>query len=288
MNTYRKNAVMTGILYFLGTAFGVSSGLIGGKVIASVISGVPPVGVDMLSLAAADSSRITWGALLTFMMAISLVGMTVFLYPVVRKASRELAMGLVLFRGALEGVFYMFTTLTFLTLLAVGNTYVAAGSDSAVLQTIGNLLYQFANLTAPISSFIFLIGATIIYVTFYRTRLIPRWISVWGFIAVAASLTAALLKFFHMDTGIGFYLDIAGMFPQELVMAIWLIVKGFNPRQSLHYLPKQRSDHPPAKCYLNEGLSPPESGEPFTLTKVSTTNKNQYYKEKNNDLQRKN
>jgi hypothetical protein len=58
--------------------------------------------------------------------------------------------------------------------------------------------------------------------------LIPRWISVWGFIAVAASLTAALLKFFHVDTGIGFYLDIAGMFPQELVMAVWLIVKGFN------------------------------------------------------------
>jgi hypothetical protein len=228
MNTYRKNAVMTGILYFLGTAFGVSSGLIGGKVLASVISGVPPVGVDMLSLAAADSSRLTWGALLTFMMGISLVWMTVFLYPVMRKASKELAMGLVLFRGALEGVFYMFTTLTFLTLVAVGNTYVATGSDSAVLQTIGNLLYQFANLTGPVSSFIFLIGATIIYVTFYRTRLIPRWISVWGFIAVAASLTAALLKFFHADTGIGFYLDIAGMFPQELVMAIWLIVKGFN------------------------------------------------------------
>ena len=62
MNTYRKNAVMTGILYFLGTAFGVSGGLIGGKVLASVISGVPLVGVDMLSLAAADSSRITWGA----------------------------------------------------------------------------------------------------------------------------------------------------------------------------------------------------------------------------------
>ena len=82
-------------------------------------------------------------------MGISLVGMTVFLYPVMRKASKELAMGLVLFRGALEGVFYMFTTLTFLTLVAVGNTYVAAGSDSAVLQTIGNLLYQFANLTGP-------------------------------------------------------------------------------------------------------------------------------------------
>ena len=76
----------------------------------------------------------------------------------------------------------------------------------------------------------FSLGLCIIYITFYRTRLIPRWLSVWGFIAVAASLAAALLKFFHMDTGIGFYLDIAGMFPQELVMAVWLIVKGFNSK----------------------------------------------------------
>jgi hypothetical protein len=37
------------------------------------------------------------------------------------------------------------------------------------------------------------------------------------------------LKFFHMDTGgYGFYLEMV-MAPQEMVMALWLIVKGFNP-----------------------------------------------------------
>jgi len=156
------------------------------------------------------------------------VAMTVFLYPVIRKASKELAMGMVLFRGALEGVFYCLSTLTFLTLVAVGNTYVAAGSDSAVLQTIGNLLYQFENLKAPVSSIIFLIGAMCIYIPFYRTRLIPRWLSVWGFIGVVTSLAAALLNFFHMDPGIGFYLEMV-IAPQEIVMAVWLIVKGFTP-----------------------------------------------------------
>jgi hypothetical protein len=38
----------------------------------------------------------------------------------------------------------------------------------------------------------------------------------------------ALLHFFHLDNGIGFYLQMV-MFPQELVMGVWLIVKGFNP-----------------------------------------------------------
>ncbi len=116
-----------------------------------------------------------------------------------------------------------------MTLVAVGNEYIATGADSAVLQSIGNVLYQFENLKAPVGSIIFLIGAMCIYLAFYRTRLIPRWLSVWGFIAVVTSMASALLNFFHMDTGYGFYLEMV-MFPQELAMAVWLIVKGFNPK----------------------------------------------------------
>jgi hypothetical protein len=177
MNKYRMNAVMAGAFYFLGTVFGVSGTLIGGEVLTSIISGKPLAGVDMLGLVAADSSRLTWGAFFYFMMGISLVAMTVFLYPVIRKVSKELAMGMVLFRGALEGIFYFSSALIILTLVALSNEYTATGADSAALQSIGNVLYQFENLKAPLSSIIFLIGATCIYLTFYRTRLIPRWLS---------------------------------------------------------------------------------------------------------------
>ena len=228
MNTYRKNAVIAGVLYFLGTVFGVLGAVIGGEVLTSIISGKPLAGVDILGLVAANSSHLTGGAFLTFMMGISLVAMTVFLYPIFRKDSAELALGMVIFRGALEGTFYFATTLSILTLVAVGNEYIATGADSAVLQSIGNVLYQFENLKAPVSSIIFLIGATCIYLTFYRTRLIPRWLSVWGFIGVVASMTSALLNFFHMDPGYGLYLEMV-IAPQELIMAGWLIVKGFNP-----------------------------------------------------------
>src|SRR5512136_3469559 len=107
MNTYRKNAVMAGVLYFLGTVFGVLGAVIGGEVLTSLVSGKPLAGVDVLGLVAANSSRLTGGAFLTLMMGISLVAMTVFLYPVIRKASKELAMGMVLFRGALEGTAYI-------------------------------------------------------------------------------------------------------------------------------------------------------------------------------------
>jgi hypothetical protein len=222
------NAVMAGALYFLGTVFGVLGGVIGGEVLTSLISGTPLAGVDMLGLVAVNSSRLTWGAFFTLMMGISLVAMTVFLYPIFRKDSEELAMGMVLFRGALEGTFYFVTTLGILTLVALGNEYVVSGANSAALQSMGNVIYQFIDLVGPVGTIVFLIGATCLYVSFYRTRLIPRWLSVWGFIGVVPYMAYALLHFFHMDNGIGFYLQMV-LAPQEMVMGVWLIAKGFNP-----------------------------------------------------------
>lgn len=227
MKTYRMNAVMVGALYFLGTVFGVSGAIVGGEVLSSLVTGKPLAGVDMLGLVAANSSRLTGGAFLTLMMGISLVAMTVFLYPIFRKDSEELAMGMLLFRGALEGSGYMLSTLSILALVALGNEYVATGANSAALQSVGNVLYQFQDLMSPIITFIFLTGATCLYISFYRTRLIPRWLTVWGLVGVVPYFAYALLHFFHMDTGYGFYLQMV-LAPQELVMGAWLVIKGFN------------------------------------------------------------
>jgi hypothetical protein len=222
MNTYRKNAVMTGILYFMGTVFGVLCYVVGGEVLSSISTG------NILGLVAANSSRLSGVAFFNLMMGISLVAMTVFLYPILRKDSKELAMGMVLFRGALEGTWYFMSTLGFLTLVALGNEYIATGANSAALQSMGNVLNQFQDSLAAIGPIFFLIGAACIYLVFYRTRLIPRWLTVWGFIGVVCSLASALLSFFHVETGYGFYLEMV-LAPQEIVMAVWLIVKGFNP-----------------------------------------------------------
>jgi hypothetical protein len=154
--------------------------------------------------------------------------MTLFLYPVFRKDSQGLAMGLVLFRGALEGTGYFVTALGLLTLAALGTDAVARGSDPSVLQPIGSILYQFLYLKTPIGTTFFIIGAACLYISFYRTRLIPRWLAIWGLIGAVPYLANALLHFFHVETGIGMYLEMP-LGIQEMVMALWLIIKGFNP-----------------------------------------------------------
>jgi len=222
MKTYRMNAVMAGVLYFLGTVFGVTGRLVGGEVLASSVSGKP-----MLSLIAANSSQLTLVAFLSLMMGISLTAMTVFLYPIFRKDSEELAVGMLLFRGALEGSFYLVNSLGLMTLFALGNEFAATGATSAALQSMGNVLSQFQDFGSSVGTIIFVIGATCLYISFYRTRLIPRWLTIWGLIGLVLYMAYALLNFFHLDSGIVDSLQIV-TFLQELVMGAWLVIKGFN------------------------------------------------------------
>ncbi len=227
MKTYRMNAMMAGGLYFLGTVFGVMSAIVGGEVLSSTISSKPLEGMDILDLVAANASQLTAGAFFILMMGISLAAMTIFLYPIFRKDSEELAAGMLLFRGALEGTWYIIVTLGILSLVALGNEYVAAGANLDTLQSMGNVLYQFQDFIGPVGTLVFLIGAACLYVSFYRTRLIPRWLSIWGLIGVVPYLAYALLHFFHMDNGIGLYLQIP-LAIQEIVMGLWLVIAGFN------------------------------------------------------------
>ncbi|MBT3382562.1 MAG: DUF4386 domain-containing protein [Prolixibacteraceae bacterium] len=227
MKNYRLNAVMAGVLYFLGTAFGVASTIVGGEVISSIVTNKPLSGLDLLDLVATNSSQITGGSFLILLMGISLVAMTIFLYPIFRKDSKELAMGMLLFRGALEGCYYLISTIGFLILVLLGNEYVATGADSTALQSMGNVIYQLQSLLGSVGTIVFLIGATCLYISFYRTRLIPRWLSVWGLIGVVPYMAYALLHFFHIDYSLGFYLQMV-LAPQEIMMAIWLIIKGFD------------------------------------------------------------
>ena len=68
------------------------------------------------------------------------------------------------------------------------------------------------------------------YAVLYQSRLVPRWISVWGLAALVPYLAAVFLALFALvdpmsSNAILLYIPLA---VQEMVMAVWLIVKGFS------------------------------------------------------------
>ena len=66
------------------------------------------------------------------------------------------------------------------------------------------------------------------YCLFYRSRLIPRWLSVWGIAAVILGTAACVLALYGDNPTTDYaplFLPIA---VQEMVLAVWLIAKGFS------------------------------------------------------------
>ena len=163
-------------------------------------------------------------------MGLSLAMVPVVLYPVLRRHSEVLALGYVVFRGALETITCFVTATAWLLLVGLGTSYVQAGAAAAPgFQATGALLLR-AGGSGPLGGIIFCLGALMFYTVLYRSRLIPRWITVWGLAAVVPYLAAEFLVLFaRLDsvstTAVILFLPMA---VQEMVLAVWLIVKGFN------------------------------------------------------------
>ena len=74
----------------------------------------------------------------------------------------------------------------------------------------------------------FCLGALLLYTVLYRAILLPRFISVWGLIAVIMVLGMNLVaQFAEIPMGIMMILALP-IILNEIFMGIWLIVRGFN------------------------------------------------------------
>ena len=93
-------------------------------------------------------------------------------------------------------------------------------------------MVSFRDQAALVAVFAFCLGAFMYYYLFFRSRLIPRWLSGFGIVAISLMMTACVLSLFSGNR-ITSYIPLAAPIAlQEMVLAVWLIVKGFNPSES--------------------------------------------------------
>lgn len=213
----RKTARIVGILFIIGTVAGILSAVFTGSIFDDP---------DFLINVFANQTQVIIGALCVLIMGFSLAMVPVMLFPIFRKQNEALALGAVLFRGALEAVTYMAMSIIWLILIIVSQEYsVASAPEAANLQVLGTLLLDANGPINTILEIVFSLGALMIYYLFYQSKLIPRWLSGWGLIGAILYLAAGLLEIFNLN--LGFLL--APLALQEMVLALWLIAKGFNP-----------------------------------------------------------
>lgn len=207
--TDRRAATIIGVLYIIGTA----SGFAGLAIMPSLATGT-----DILAQIVAHRPATVAGALLVLTMGLALAAIPAVFYPIGRRFSEVLSMGYVIFRGALEGTVYIISAFIWLVLIGLSAESSAVASAATALQTAERMVWE------QLIAIPFVIGALMFYWILYRARLVPRWLSIWGLVGAILYLAAPLARM----AGLSLDFLMGPLALQEMVLAVWLIAKGFS------------------------------------------------------------
>ena len=153
------------------------------------------------------------------------VRIPIVLYPILKKHDETLALGYVGAR-AFEGLFFVLNIVTLLSILSLSKEYVNVGTQAAEYFHIsGSLLLEQFEWNSHMLDFPFALSALILNYVLYRSSLIPRWLSAWGLIGGMLWISGVTISMFITADLIALAAPI-GL--QEMVLAVWLILKGFD------------------------------------------------------------
>lgn len=223
MTTHRRSAIVVGVLFIIATAFLYIGEAVYGPVLESP---------DYLTVAYPNRITAAVGMLLEFACVVAIPLIPVFLYPVLKEYNQPLALGYVGFR-LFEAVLFVITEINELSLIDVSRGYLEGGEAGALYyENLGGSIQAENQWIFLMYLLIFTLGGLMFYAVLYQSRLVPRFIPAWGFAAAALLLIGTVLIMLELNTGaLGNVWELIFAAPiavQEMVMALWLIVKGFR------------------------------------------------------------
>ena len=220
MESYRKASIIVGTLFIIATLTAILTIAILGSTLET------PLDQTVIS---ENEYQIGLAALFWIILAISVTGIGFFMYPILKKYNKGLALGYISFRLT-ESICIIISSITLLAILTISQETIAGNIEVANFQPMGSLLLAIQNWSFEIGTLIFLgLGGFFLYYPLYELKLVPRVLSIWGLIGAACVLLYGLLALFGLTADSGtLNLLAAPIAIQEMVFAVWLIVKGFD------------------------------------------------------------
>jgi len=215
-NAYRTTATIVGVVYLAGFVVGI-----GGNVLIQSVLGVP----DYLSTVSANSMKIAIGAILWLSAVVGDAAHGVLMFPILKKHSEHIAIGYLGLR-IIDAVFIAIMVLFILLQIPLGSEYLkAATSNISYLQALSNVSVQASQYAYQIGMSTLGIAGLMLCYTFFKAKLVPRWLAVWGIVGYVTIFFGMLSEI--MGSGLGFVSSLPGGL-WEVFIGVWLIVKGFN------------------------------------------------------------
>jgi hypothetical protein len=218
----KKTARTAGLLFITATVASV----IGYLIILSPFLDSP----DFLTRIAENRIKVILGVIIDAINCVAVVAIPVILFPIFKKHNETLAVGYVGSR-IIESVILIIGHISHLLLVSLSGQYVRSeAANTAIIQNLGAFVLSIGEWTHLLGPMIaFSLTALILNFLFYRSKLVPSFISVWGLIGAVMLLATGLAGMFGFNpfstVGVVLTLPIA---LNEMVLAVWLIIKGFN------------------------------------------------------------
>jgi len=219
MNSNRKTAASVGTLFLVAMV----ASLAGGGLVESVISAPNHL------VTSENETLLIVGMLLELVNAIAVVGIATLMFPIMKRHNETMAVGYLGFR-LVEAVFCGMIVIAPLSLMTLSREYLKAGISEVQFQAAGVLaVAERASVASLLILVFFCMGAFLLYSLLYQSKLLPRFIPIWGLVAVVSVLIINLLA---LKLEIGMAVSMIFVLPiilNEIFMGIWLIARGFNP-----------------------------------------------------------
>lgn len=221
MDSYRRTGIIVGVLFIFATV----ASLLGSIFLGSILDAP-----NYLISVSAHGNQMLIAVIFFLIAAISAVTTSFMLFPILRRHIESLAMGYVVLR-TFENVFYVVGTMGLLIILTVSQKYVAGAINVSYYQSLGTLLLALQDWAVLIGTLIFAgLGSMTLNYVLYQSKLIPRWLSLWGLVGAALIVLYGLFGIFGLGIGLTSPYAVLAIpiAVQEMVFAVWLIIKGFD------------------------------------------------------------
>ena len=202
--------------------------------IAGIVSVAPSIdSKEYLTETTKNSNQVIVASIFQFIMSLSYIGIAILLYPIIKKFGNSLAIGFLSLR-IIAVALVIFGTILLLSILSLSQESVGyLSQNNSDLEILGNVLKTTRDYVNHIFMIMILCASNImLYILLIKSKLIPKWISVWGLIGAVLSIIASVLVLFRIVEIITTEYIILNVPTAilELILGIWLIVKGFDKR----------------------------------------------------------
>lgn len=216
VSTYRTTATVVGIVYIAGFVVGI-----GGNIIIQSIVGAP----NHLSAVSASSVMLGIGAILWLLTVAGDAAHGVLMFPILKPHNERMALGYLAAR-IIDAAFIAIMVLFLLMQIPLGSEYLqSAAANAGFLQSLSAVSVQASQYAYQIGMSTLGVAGLLLNIMFYKTRLVPRWLAIWGLAGYAIILAGMLSSI--LGSGLGDLSSIPGGL-WEVFVGVWLIVKGFN------------------------------------------------------------